>query len=164
MEERPFRAASVVGNESGLQPLRYAPTLGASRDNCKFTVQRASCMAPLVIHTNLLQKSKSLDRRTADRPFATKSTFFFPAAPEGRVPACEHFAHKIVGTLQGKLLIIQVVWVIEALKRLTSSSAPIFAVQGQYMPVHPDSFGQKWNIQVVIAPVIPKLIKGDLLE
>jgi hypothetical protein len=39
-----------------------------------------------------------------------------------------------------------------------------FAVQGQYMPIHPNSFGQKWNIQVVIAPVIPKLIKGDLLE
>src|SRR5262249_25299157 len=29
-----------------------------------------------------------------------------------------------------------------------------FAVQGQYMPVHPDAFGQKWNLQVVIAPVI----------
>jgi hypothetical protein len=39
-----------------------------------------------------------------------------------------------------------------------------FAVQGQYMPVHPNAFGQKWNIQVVIAPVIPKLIKGDVLE
>jgi hypothetical protein len=22
-----------------------------------------------------------------------------------------------------------------------------FAVQGQYMPVHPDVFGQKWNLQ-----------------
>jgi hypothetical protein len=39
-----------------------------------------------------------------------------------------------------------------------------FAVQGQYMPIHPSAFGQKWNIQVVIAPVIPKLIKGDVLE
>jgi hypothetical protein len=39
-----------------------------------------------------------------------------------------------------------------------------FAVQGQYMPVHPNAFGQKWNIQVTVAPVIPKLIKGDLLE
>ena len=39
-----------------------------------------------------------------------------------------------------------------------------FAVQGQYVPVHPDAFGQKWNIQVVIAPVIPKLIKRNLLE
>ena len=39
-----------------------------------------------------------------------------------------------------------------------------FALQGQYMPVHPDAFGQKWNIQVIVAPVIPKLIKGDLLQ
>jgi hypothetical protein len=39
-----------------------------------------------------------------------------------------------------------------------------FAVQGQYMPIHPSAFGQKWNIQAVIAPVIPKLIKGDVLE
>ncbi len=37
-------------------------------------------------------------------------------------------------------------------------------VQPQYMPVHPDAFGQKWDIQVVIAPVIPKLIKGNLLD
>jgi hypothetical protein len=36
------------------------------------------------------------------------------------------------------------------------------AVQGQYMPVHPDVFGQKWNLQFVITPVIPKLIKGNL--
>jgi hypothetical protein len=31
---------------------------------------------------------------------------------------------------------------------------------GQYMPVHPDTFGQRWNIQLKITPVIPKLIKG----
>ncbi len=37
-----------------------------------------------------------------------------------------------------------------------------FAVQPQYMPVHPDAFGQKWNIQVTVAPVIPKLIKGNI--
>jgi len=30
--------------------------------------------------------------------------------------------------------------------------------------VHPDAFGQKWNIQVIVAPVIPKLIKGNLLD
>jgi hypothetical protein len=39
-----------------------------------------------------------------------------------------------------------------------------FAVQGQYMPVHPDVFGQKWNLQVIISPVIPKLIRGNVLE
>jgi len=33
---------------------------------------------------------------------------------------------------------------------------------GQWMPIHPDVFGQKWNIQVGITPVIPKLIKGTL--
>jgi hypothetical protein len=39
-----------------------------------------------------------------------------------------------------------------------------FAVQGQYMRVHPDVFGQKWNVQMTIAPVIPKLIRGNILE
>jgi hypothetical protein len=39
-----------------------------------------------------------------------------------------------------------------------------FAVQGQYMPVHPDAFGQKWNVQVTIFPVIPKLITGNVAE
>lgn len=37
-----------------------------------------------------------------------------------------------------------------------------FQVQGQYMPVNPSVFGQRWNIQVSITPVIPKLIKGNL--
>ncbi len=36
------------------------------------------------------------------------------------------------------------------------------AVQGQYMPVHPDVFGQKWNLQFAVTPVIPKLIKGNV--
>jgi hypothetical protein len=35
-------------------------------------------------------------------------------------------------------------------------------IQGQYMPVHPDVFGQKWNLQFAITPVIPKLIKGNI--
>ena len=33
---------------------------------------------------------------------------------------------------------------------------------GQYMPIHPDELGQKWNIQLTVAPVIPQLIKGTL--
>jgi hypothetical protein len=37
-------------------------------------------------------------------------------------------------------------------------------VQGQYMPVHPDAFGQKWDLQFSVTPVIPKLIKGSVLE
>jgi hypothetical protein len=38
------------------------------------------------------------------------------------------------------------------------------AVQGQYMPVHPDVFGQKWNLQFQVTPVNPKLIKGNLFD
>lgn len=38
------------------------------------------------------------------------------------------------------------------------------AVQGQYMPVHPDVFGQKWNLQLALTPVIPKLIKSNLFD
>jgi hypothetical protein len=34
----------------------------------------------------------------------------------------------------------------------------------QYMPVHPRISGQEWNVQLLIAPVIPKLIKGALFE
>jgi hypothetical protein len=37
-------------------------------------------------------------------------------------------------------------------------------VQGQYMPFHPDVFGQNWNLQFAVTPVIPKLIKGEVLE
>ena len=35
---------------------------------------------------------------------------------------------------------------------------------GQYMVHHPDTFGQKWNIQLMVVPVIPKLIKGNLIK
>jgi len=38
------------------------------------------------------------------------------------------------------------------------------ALGGQWMPVRPSLFGQKWNIQVVVAPVIPKLVKGYLTK
>jgi hypothetical protein len=36
------------------------------------------------------------------------------------------------------------------------------ALAGQYMVHHPDNFGQQWNIQLGVTPVIPKLIKGSL--
>jgi hypothetical protein len=36
------------------------------------------------------------------------------------------------------------------------------ALAGQYMPVRPSDFGQEWNIQFVIAPVIPKFFKGTV--
>ena len=38
------------------------------------------------------------------------------------------------------------------------------ALEVQYMPVHPDLFGEKWNVQLKISPVIPKLIKGVLFD
>ena len=33
---------------------------------------------------------------------------------------------------------------------------------GQYMVHHPDTYGQQWNFQLTVAPVLPKLIKGNL--
>jgi len=39
-----------------------------------------------------------------------------------------------------------------------------FALAGQWMPVQPDAYGQKWNLQLVVAPVLPKLVKGYLSE
>jgi hypothetical protein len=39
-----------------------------------------------------------------------------------------------------------------------------FALAGQWMPVHPTNFGQVWDLQFVISPVLPKLIKGNLLH
>jgi hypothetical protein len=39
-----------------------------------------------------------------------------------------------------------------------------FALGGQYMVVNPRDFGQKWNIQLIIAPVMPKLVRGNLLD
>ena len=37
-----------------------------------------------------------------------------------------------------------------------------WALQVQYMPVRPRRSGQDWNVQLIIIPVIPKLIKGTL--
>lgn len=37
-----------------------------------------------------------------------------------------------------------------------------FQLAGQYMPVHPSEFGQEWNVQVVVTPVLPKLFKGTV--
>jgi hypothetical protein len=39
-----------------------------------------------------------------------------------------------------------------------------FTLAVQYMPVHPRISGQEWNVQVQITPVLPKLIKGVLLQ
>jgi len=32
------------------------------------------------------------------------------------------------------------------------------------MLVHPTDFGQVWNVQLEVVPVLPKLIKGNLLD
>ena len=37
-----------------------------------------------------------------------------------------------------------------------------FQIAGQYMPVHPSEFGQEWNVQVIVTPVLPKLFKGTV--
>jgi hypothetical protein len=39
-----------------------------------------------------------------------------------------------------------------------------FALGLQWMAVQPDRYGQKWNIQLIVAPVLPKLIRGNLVE
>ena len=39
-----------------------------------------------------------------------------------------------------------------------------FGLAGQYMVHHPDVGGQKWNIQLTVTPVLPKLIKGNLFN
>ena len=39
-----------------------------------------------------------------------------------------------------------------------------FSLGLQWMPVHPDEFGQVWNVQLIVAPVIPKLYKGNLIS
>jgi hypothetical protein len=37
-----------------------------------------------------------------------------------------------------------------------------FGLAAQWMPVQPDVYGQKWNVQLVVSPVLPKLVKGYL--
>ena len=39
-----------------------------------------------------------------------------------------------------------------------------FSLGVQWMAIQPDLYGQKWNVQLQITPVIPKLIKGNLAE
>ena len=34
----------------------------------------------------------------------------------------------------------------------------------QWMAVQPDLYGQKWNFQLVVSPVLPKLIRGNLVD
>ncbi len=38
------------------------------------------------------------------------------------------------------------------------------SLAGQYMVTQPDPVGQRWNIQIQLTPVLPKVIKGTLFE
>src|SRR5262249_27974403 len=45
---------------------------------------------------------------------------------------------------------------VEVAKVLRLGKLPVrIGLTGQYMPVRPDAFGQKWDLQVVVAPVLP---------
>jgi len=48
-------------------------------------------------------------------------------------------------------------------KVLMFGKVPIkIGLAGQWLPIHPDTFGQKWNVQISVSPVIPKMITGTL--
>ena len=48
-------------------------------------------------------------------------------------------------------------------KVFTFGKLPVkIGLAGQYMVHHPDTYGQKWNFQLMVVPVLPKLIKGTL--
>jgi hypothetical protein len=50
-------------------------------------------------------------------------------------------------------------------KALKLGKLPVkVGLAGQYMVHHTDIGGQKWNIQLSVTPVIPKLIKGNLIK
>ncbi len=57
-----------------------------------------------------------------------------------------------------------------ALLAVTLSAAPSRAADpspttAEAAPAEDDQrYGQKWNVQVVVAPVLPKLIKGNLID
>jgi hypothetical protein len=49
--------------------------------------------------------------------------------------------------------------------RLSPDLPPIStALEFQYMPVHPDGFGQRFNIRFVFKPVLPNLVKKPIFE
>jgi len=52
---------------------------------------------------------------------------------------------------------------VQVAKVLKLGKLPVkFGFAIQYMPVRPSNFGQEWNFQFSVTPVIPKLIKGTL--
>jgi hypothetical protein len=39
-----------------------------------------------------------------------------------------------------------------------------FILEGQYAVIHPDDFGQEWNIRFTVTPVLPSLIKDPIFD
>ena len=39
-----------------------------------------------------------------------------------------------------------------------------FILEGQYAAIHPDDFGQRWNIRFTLTPVLPSLVKSPLFK
>ncbi|MGD8542058.1 MAG: hypothetical protein PVI27_06345 [Desulfobacteraceae bacterium] len=39
-----------------------------------------------------------------------------------------------------------------------------FILEGQYAVIHPDDFGQRWNLRLTVTPVLPSLIKNPLFD
>jgi hypothetical protein len=39
-----------------------------------------------------------------------------------------------------------------------------FILEGQYAAIHPDDFGQEWNIRFTVTPVLPSLIKSPIFK
>jgi hypothetical protein len=50
-------------------------------------------------------------------------------------------------------------------KLLKIGGLPIkFILEGQYAVIHPDDFGQEWNIRFTVTPVLPSLIKNPIFD
>ena len=39
-----------------------------------------------------------------------------------------------------------------------------FTLGLQWIPIQPEAYGQTWNVQIQITPVIPKLVRGNLAD
>jgi len=39
-----------------------------------------------------------------------------------------------------------------------------FILEGQYAVIHPDDFGQEWNIRFTVTPVLPSLLKNPIFD
>ena len=39
-----------------------------------------------------------------------------------------------------------------------------FILEGQYAVVHPDDYGQEWNIRFTVTPVLPSLLKNPIFD